>query len=151
MVRLWLVLLAGVTGAPAQVQDTSADLEADYVRMIAAWSKNREDAVRAWRQKLAAYTELAPLLLISRRANVPPGELIRQRDGGATWGDVAQDRKVRILGTDFIEESNVFVLAQHYKRPLEDVRALRRTNKSFLLINQELQKKPEDPKPASAR
>jgi hypothetical protein len=146
--RLPLVLLIGVCGALAQVADKSVDLELEYRQMIAKWSDNKEDAVNGWRQRLAAYTELAPMLVISRRANVPPGELIEQRDSGMTWGDIARDRGIRILGTDFIEEQNVFVLAQHYKRPLEDVRALRRTGKNFLEINQELKRNPKAKSPA---
>ena len=137
--RVLCLALLSAASVSAQVADT-ADLEARYIRMLANWSGNREDAVRGWRQRLGAYTELAPLLLISRRANVAPAALIRQRDRGMTWGDIARDRKIRTMGTDFIDESNPFVLAQHYRRPLEEVRGMRRPEISFLLLNQELQR-----------
>jgi hypothetical protein len=139
--RFVCFVLLCAAGLSAQTADTAADLEAGYIRMLAKWSGHGEDAVRGWRQRLGAYTELAPMLLISRRANVAPIELSKQRDGGMTWGDIARDRKVRTLGTDFIEESNLFVLAQHYRRPLEEVRGMRRADMNFLLLNQELERR----------
>lgn len=135
------ILLAAVLAAAAVAQTTdSVDLENDYLRVLSKWSGYSEEAVRGWRQRLAAYVEVAPLLLISRRANVPPDELISERDRGKTWGDIARDHKVRILGNDLTEESNLFVLAQHYKRTLEEVRAKRRPNMNFLQLNQELKR-----------
>ena len=138
--RLLCVLVLGVAAAAGQTTDT-ADLEAEYVRTIASWAGMREPAVRALRQRLAAYTELAPLLQISRLANVAPGELIEQREKGMTWAEIARDRKLRIVaGTDFIDEANLFALARHYRRPLEEVRAMRRGEMSFLRLNEELQR-----------
>ncbi|HET8550611.1 MAG TPA: hypothetical protein VFL57_21520 [Bryobacteraceae bacterium] len=140
MMRLLLVVALGAAAVLPQNTDTAADLESEYIRMLSKWSGYREQAVRAWRQQVGAYTELAPMLLISRRANIPPGELIRQRDRGMTWGDIARDRKIRTIGTDFIDESNLFILAQHYRRSLEEVRAVRRADMSLLQLNEQLQR-----------
>jgi hypothetical protein len=137
--RLLIALLVG-TGVAAAQADT-ADLEASYLRVIAKWADQSEHAVRALRQRLGAYTELAPLLRISRLAGVPPGELLEQRDDGMTWAEIARDRKIRIVpGTDFIDESNVQALARYYRRPLEEVRGMRRGDMSFLRLNEELQR-----------
>ena len=134
-------LAAGCAVAWQAQPENTADLEADYLRMIAKWSGNREDAVRAWRQRLAAYTELAPMLVISRRADVPPLELVKQRDNGMTWGDIARDRNVRLAaGLDPIDEFNVFVLARTYRRPADEVRAMRKPGMNFLALHQELQR-----------
>ena len=148
--RVLLLLIVTAAAALPQAADTSADLESDYLRMLAKWSGNSENAVRGWRQRVAAYNEVAPMLYISRAANVPPLDLVKQRDRGMTWGEIARDRKVRVIATDVLDETNLFVLAQHYRRPLEEVRGMRRPDMSFLQLTQELQRRAEKP-PSGAR
>lgn len=143
--RTIAVLFLAAVAAAAQIESPAKDTAAgdpmvDYYRSLADHFRMSERAIYSIRDKIGNDAEVAAVLVVARRSNASPNQVIEARKAGKDWPAVLSQWKVKSESDKFVDEANTWFLSQYHGRKPEEVKTLRDKGLDYIAINQEFRR-----------